>query len=99
MAQQRLRVVPPSEKTPRAKPKPKTLVTAAELSERELLVTMRTKIAAEIDGGVPAHALGRLIRELRDVDKDIRLLDVKANHEAEDSADDGGDESWSPSSS
>ncbi len=94
-AQRRLRVAVPDEKK-RAPAKPKTLKAAAESSERELLLTMRNKISDEIEGGVPPHTLAPLMRQLREIDKDIRLLDAKAKHESEDSAGDGGDESWTP---
>ena len=72
---------------------PKSLKDAAEQSERALMVRMRTTIAVEIDGGVPPHALASLIRQLRDIDKEIRLLDQRAKEEARD----GGvsaDEEW-----
>jgi hypothetical protein len=74
---------------------PNSLKDAAEQSERALLVRMRTTIAVEIDNGVPAHALASLIRQLRDVDKEIRLLDQRASEEARDdrvSADEDWDE-------
>lgn len=61
---------------------PKTLKDAVEVSERALLVTIRAKIAAEIDGGVPPHTLAPLTRQLRDIDKEIRLLDQRAKEEA-----------------
>lgn len=63
----------------------KQLKTAVNWSERELLVALRAKVAAEIDAGVPAHALSPLIRQLRDVDKEIRLLDARAVESADDS--------------
>lgn len=74
-------------------PPPKTLKDAVDVSERALLVTIRAKIAAEIDGGVPPHTLAPLTRQLRDIDKEIRLLDHRAKEEARD----GGvsaDEEW-----
>jgi hypothetical protein len=43
---------------------------------------MRTKIAAEIDNGVPPHTLAPLTRQLRDIDKEIRLLDQRREEEA-----------------
>jgi hypothetical protein len=61
---------------------PKTLKDAVDVSERALLVTIRAKIAAEIDGGVPPHTLAPLTRQLRDIDKEIRLLDQRAHEEA-----------------
>jgi len=95
-ATRRLRAVGDADKP---KGKTKTLVSAADSSERELLVTMRTKIAAEIDGGVPAHALGRLMSCLRDVDKEIRQLDLRLRQERDVAAASVGadDEAWDPS--
>lgn len=66
---------------------PRSLKDAAEVSERALLVMMRTKIAAEIDGGVPPHTLAPLTRQLRDIDKEIRALDLRALEEAGDAGD------------
>jgi hypothetical protein len=65
---------------------PKSLKEAANVSERALLVTMRTKIAAEIDNGVPPHTLAPLTRQLRDIDKEIRLLDQRRKEEAQEGA-------------
>lgn len=69
--------------TPRPR-RPRTLKAAAEMSERDLLVAMRTKVAADIDAGVPSHALAPLIRQLRDLDKDIRLIDAEQNEGGDD---------------
>lgn len=77
-------------------PEPKSLTDAAELSERALLVMMRAKIAAEIDNGVPPHTLAPLSRQLRDIDKEIRLLDQKAELEAEEDAGVTERRTWNP---
>lgn len=78
----RVRVVGEGE---RAKPQepPASLVLAAGQSERDLLVALRTKLAAEIDKGVPAHALKGIASELRDVDRSIRAIDLAASEEEE----------------
>ena len=81
-----LSVVPPGAKAPRKKA-PATIKAAVDASERDLLVAMRAKAAAEIDRGVPAHTLAPLMRQLRDLDKEIRALDVRATQEAEQSGD------------
>lgn len=93
------RVVTDADKPPvqKPKPKPRTIKAAAESSERDLLVTMRTKIAAEIDGGVPPHTLAPLMRQLREVDKEIRALDAREKQEAEDGAHGDVDETFDAS--
>lgn len=65
-------------------PAPKSLTDAVEMSERALLAMMRSKIASEIDSGVPPHTLAPLSRQLRDIDKEIRVLDLRAKQEADD---------------
>jgi len=97
-AARQLRAVTDAEAKPRPKPRPKSIRAAADGSERDLLVAMRTKIAAEIDNGVAAAYLAPLSRQLREVDKEIRLLDHRAKQEA--SEDDGADsdESFDPTS-
>ena len=72
---------------------PKTLKEAVDVSERALLVTIRAKIAAEIDTGVPPHTLAPLTRQLRDIDKEIRLLDQRTLEEAGE-RDDAPDEAF-----
>jgi len=54
---------------------PKSLVEAVDRSERELLVAMRQKVASELDGGVPGHAFAALMKQLRELDRDIRAMD------------------------
>lgn len=68
-----LRAVAADEKAPRKTPK--TIVEAVEMDERALLVALRKKAAAEIDGGVPAAYLAPVMRQVRELDKAIRALD------------------------
>lgn len=75
---------------------PKTLAAAAKVSERALLVMLRSKIAAEIDGGVPPHTLAPLSRQLRDIAKELEALDLRAREEGADAADVIEDEAWDP---
>jgi hypothetical protein len=71
-----------TDETPPAKPKPPANIKeAVERSERELLVAMRRKVASEIDAGVPAHALAPLLRQMRELDKEIRALDARDEQE------------------
>jgi hypothetical protein len=81
----------------------KTLVSAVDGgTEREILVALRAKLAAAIDGGVAAHAMPELIRQFRQVDSDVRLLDELARQRAEadddgDDADDADEQGWDES--
>lgn len=62
-------------------PAPNTLNEAAESSERALLVMMRKNISDTIGGGVPAHTLAPLMRQMREIDKEIRTLDARAEQD------------------
>lgn len=62
---------------------PQTLAEALERSELAGLMMMRSKIAAEIDGGVPPHTLAPLTRQLRDIDREIRALELRDQEEAD----------------
>lgn len=87
----KLKVVTEQDKA--APPAPKTIKEAAEQGERSLLVAMRTKAAQEIDAGVPPAYLAPLMRQLRELDKEIRLLDASEDQEAEHSGP-TPDEAW-----
>jgi len=60
---------------------PKSIKDAAAMGERALLVAMRTKAASEIDAGVPPAYLAPLMRQLRELDKEIRLMDSRDEQE------------------
>ena len=81
----RLRAVGDDDVPPR--PKPTTIKAATECSELDLLIAMRDKISTEIDGGVPPHTLAPLMRQLRDLDKEIRSLAAREQDSAEDGSD------------
>jgi len=72
-------------------PPPTDVKGAAEHSERALLVALRTRIATDIDNGVPPHTLAPLSRQLREIDREIRLLDARLKQEADDDASEGED--------
>ena len=56
---------------------PKSLKDAAGRGERELLVSMRNEISDAVAAGVPPHTLAPLMRQLRDIDKEIRAYDMR----------------------
>lgn len=64
--------------------KRKTLKEAAESGERDLLVAMRHRIMSEIDAGPAAHTIAPLMRQLREIDKEIRALDARSQQERND---------------
>lgn len=76
---------------------PMSLKTATEKSERELLATLRVKIAEDIDGGVPPHTLAPLSRQLLEIDKQIRLIDARARQESDANARDDVDDTFDAS--
>lgn len=67
--------------TPASLPTPETIKEAVDRSERTLLVTMRATVAATIDASPPAHTLAPLMRQLREIDKEIRAIDARAKDE------------------
>jgi hypothetical protein len=70
-----------------------TLAAAAEEGEKELLVAMRKALADKIDGGqVASHALAGLCRQLLEVDKQIRQVEIREEFEQ----DLAGDQPYSP---
>jgi hypothetical protein len=74
----------------RRRGRPPTRLTAVDKSEREVLVLLRRKLAAKLDEGVPTHALATLVRQLRDVDKDIRAIDARAAQADDDEREQAG---------
>ena len=72
---------------------PATIKAAVDVSERALLVQMRSHLAARLDAGaVPAHALAGVMSKLREYDRDIRAIDARAAEESdgdEEQAEDG----------
>ena len=84
MATTRLRAVGPDERPPAPKKsKPRTIKAAVDMDERALLVALREKAASEIDAGVPAAYLAPVMRQLREIDREIRALDAREKQEAE----------------
>jgi hypothetical protein len=94
-----------ADKKPNRGGRPKKLATAVSSDdEREFLVVLRRQIAAKLDEGISAvHAMSSLIKQLRDIDHEIRAIDARrALMAAEEAAygDDGGAEAedWNPAS-
>lgn len=71
-----LAAVPPGSK-PKRQRKPATMKAAAARDERTLLVAMREKVAAEIDKGIPPYTLPAMMRQLRELDREIRALEAR----------------------
>lgn len=91
MARKALRAVSEGERKP---VKPKTIKQAADASERDLLVSLRTLLATELDkGAVPAHALASVSAKLREYDREIRALDAR-DDEQEVKRASAPDETW-----
>lgn len=80
--------------TPAPPPKvepPKSIKEAVDRSERDLLVALRRRIAAEMDSGPPAHTLAPMARQLRELDREIRALDAREAQESPAERVDDGD--------
>ncbi len=84
---------PAAKKPPAA---PRSLRAAVTGSERDVLVALRSKLAARIDAGdVATHAFGELVREFRKCDEKVRSIDAAAaaaEAEQDDDDDDDGDD-------
>jgi hypothetical protein len=94
----KLSVVTDADKPEKPK-KPTSIKAAVDMSERDLLVALRAKAAAEIDSGPPAHTLPRLMQQLRDLDKEIRAIDAREDDpEPEHRGDDVDDKAFDPAS-
>ena len=80
-----LRTVGPDEKPP-AKPKtPKSITEAIEGSSRDVLAAMRKALAKKLDDGdVSSNAIASAYKELRELDRLIRMMDAAAEEEQAD---------------
>lgn len=91
----KLRAVAPDEQAP-AKPRVTITEAVKDGSRREVLVAMRARVARTLeDPATPAHAIARLVREVSDLDREIRAMD-EANedddaHEGPSAVDDAFD--------
>ena len=55
---------------------PQSVTEAANASQMDLLVSLRDRVAREIDAGVPPAYLAPLVRQLRDLGKEIAALEA-----------------------
>ena len=75
-----LRAVSPDEKAP---PSKKTVAEAAKLGQRDLLVSMRDRIAEAVsDPKCPPRDLASLTKRLQDIARDIAVLDAQADNQS-----------------
>ena len=81
------------------RPRCKTLKSTLGRSERDMLVVLRRKLAAQIDSEVPGHALAQLVRQFLDVAARIQAIDARAAEDAAagEDGDDEDDAGWDPS--
>lgn len=88
MARPTLRAVQPGEKQ---KPKtPKNITEALDGSSRDVLAAMRKALAAKLDAGeVSSNAIASAYKELRELDRLIRIADAEAAAEDKRNAGDG----------
>jgi len=72
-----------TDETPKVEKKAaKTILESLEMDDRAVLVALRAKAAIELDSGkVPAHAFAGLMRQLRDLDREIRSIDLRTAEE------------------
>lgn len=72
----------------------RNVAAAAAGSRRDLLVSLRDKIAAEIDDGVPARDLASLSLRLLAIASDIEAIDAGEDGDEVGNAADTPDEAW-----
>jgi len=88
--------------TPKKRGRPVSRLTSAlreGSTERDMLVVLRAKLAAQIDNG-PAHTFDRCVRQFMQVDAKVRAIDAREaeGDDSEDEDEDGLDEgAWDPS--
>jgi len=67
--------------TPAKKPEPKNISEALDGSSRDVLAAMRKALAKKLDAGeVSSNAIASAYKELRELDRLIRLADHDAAH-------------------
>ncbi|MGO9352167.1 MAG: hypothetical protein ACLP3C_15585 [Mycobacterium sp.] len=87
------RKLQPVTKLPTRHATPSRLSSAVGKSERDMLVILRRKLAGELDKPhLPPSALAPLIRQFREINSEIRRLDMAAAQLAAGDGDDYDDE-------
>jgi hypothetical protein len=86
MPTRKLAVVPPDTKPQRRRTV--TVKAAIEVSELDGLRAMRRTLADAIDGKPPAHALAGMMRQLREIDKELRAIEHRDDPKPEPDTDD-----------
>lgn len=77
MATKKLSVVPPNARA--KKPEPKNISEALSGTTRDVLAAMRKALAKKLDDGeVSSNAIASAYKELRELDRLIRLADLDA---------------------
>ena len=90
MARKHLQAVDPNAPAPRATPK--SITDALEGSSRDVLAAMRRALAKKLDDGeVSSNAIASAYKELRELDRLIRLADHQATQRDERHDDDVDD--------
>ena len=85
-----LTVVPPDARAPK-KAEPKNITEALSGSSRDLLAAMRKALAKQLDDGrIAGNSIAAAYKELRELDRLIRVADAEAAAEEKRNADDGG---------
>lgn len=101
MGARKLEVVPDEPRDEQEESKveesPKSITEASKISHRDLLVALRGTVAKQIDEGVPAHALDKLVRIIRDLNKEIESLDSAEEGDDVSVAAETPDEAWTDS--
>jgi hypothetical protein len=96
VARSHLQVVPPGAKPPRKTPA--TITEALEGSSRDVLASMRHALAKKLDAGeVSSNAIASAYKELRELDRQIRLMDDAADEREADRGGRHGDEAFDAS--
>lgn len=92
-----LAVVPPGARAPK-KPEPKNITEALDGSSRDMLSAMRKALAKKLDNDeIASNSIASAYKELRELDRLIRVADREAVEAAEDELDVDVDDAYDSS--